>query len=641
MKEEQTKFLMVDPEQGVGALAPLCKAEEYFNYFIEKLPILSAIFVIAIALFISIDVTGRLLFNKPWVGITDLESLFMVVVGFCALAGGIMQRRSIQIDLFYDQFSSKIQRIMYLMASCIGTMTTAILTWRGLAEGLHWGRKTGVLLIPEQPFILFTFFCIGLACIAFFFQVCHSVRSMLNKKEYTGILIGIGIAVLLFSLPIIYKIAGIHLTGLALGSLGFLLLMILLLLRVPLGWTMAAIGIIGLLMIKRTPEAAFNAFASTAFTQTTNFTVIAIPMFMLMGEMVSLSGLSDDLFNAAEKWLGRLPGGLAIASVGGCAGFGAVCGDSMATVITMSSVALPAMKKNNYDMSLACGSLAAGGTLGILIPPSMGFIFFSMITEVSVGKLFVAGILPGLLLTFIFMVIIAVQVKRNPSLAPPTSNYPLSVKLFTLVKIIPVVILFLVVVMGILYGKFTPAEGGALGAVMAFAFAAVRGRLSIKTFSETMYRAAIFFGMIFALFAGLFILQTFLTSSRLPNLLAELVVGLDVNKYAILGAVILLYIFLGCVMNIMAMMMLTLPAIFPTIEALGFDGVWFGVVCVIVMEMGMITPPVGMNVFTMGSLAPDVPTMTIFKGVMPFFLGMLLCTLLIIIFPQIALVFVK
>ncbi|MBO4317383.1 MAG: TRAP transporter large permease subunit [Mailhella sp.] len=309
----------------------------------------------------------------------------------------------------------------------------------------------------------------------------------------------------------------------------------------------------------------------------------------------------------------------------------------MATVITMSTVALPAMRSRKYNLELACGSLAAGGTLGILIPPSMGFIIYSMITEESVGKLFIAGVVPGLVLAAIFMLIIMFRVMRHPEYAPKAPVYPMVEKLLSLVRLIPIVVLFVIVVMGILYGWFTPAEGGALGAVMALLYALVRGRLTLKLFTKTMYNSSLMFGKLFALFVGLYVLQTFLVATRLPNLLADFIVGMDISKYAVLVAVIILYIILGCVMNIMPMMMLTLPSIFPTIQALGFDGVWFGVVCVIVMEMGMITPPVGMNVFTMASLAPDIPMASIFKGVLPFFAGMLLCVALVVMFPQLAL----
>ena len=627
----------VVPEKGIGELPSLNKVEFIFNRFCSFMPAIASVLLLCIASFITVDVVGRLFFNTPWRGITDLETLFMSVIGFTCLAVAIIQRQSIQIDLFYEMFNDGLKRPLYLMACIISCVITAVLSKAAFDISFEWSNDTSILLIPEWPFIMITSIGLAMAAIAFFFQICHVGKAMISQKEIWKILLVIAICALITALPFIYKASGIKLSGLAIGGVSFLILMSLMLLRVPLGWAMCAIGILGLLAITRRASSVFASVASVPFTSTTTFIMIAFPMFMLMGEMVSLAGLSDDLFRAAKMWLGRLPGGLAVATVGGCAGFGAVCGDSMATVITMSAVALPSMEENKYDISLSCGVLAAGGTLGILIPPSMGFIFYSMVTEESVGKLFIAGVFPGLLLMSIFMLIIIFRVVRNPSLAPRAPVYPLKDKLLSLAGLLPVFFLFLIVVIGILQGWFTPAEGGAIGALLAFLFAAVRRKITVKIFKETMLRCCIMFGKMFAMFVGLYVLGVLLSSSRMPTLLAKAVSQMDVNRYAVLAAVIVLYIIMGCLMNIMPMMTLTLPSIFPTIQALGFDGIWFGVVCVIVMEMGMITPPVGMNVFTLASLRPEVNMAAIFKGVTPFFFGMLLCVLLVIIFPQIAL----
>ncbi len=630
-------YYSLTPEEGLGILPPLNKVEAGFNWFAMKLPALSAVLILVIALFISIDVIGRLLFNMPWVGITDLEGLFMCIVGFASLAVPIIERQSIQIDLFYDYFPSRMKRITYFFGCIVGMCSSAILAYLAFHAGLEWTRNTGILEITEWPFMTFTGFGLATGAIAFFFQICHIVKSMLARKEYLGIAIGLGMAVLLGSLPWIYKAFAPGWSGLTIGALGFCVLMCIMLIRVPLGFAMSAIGIIGLLTVSRRVSSALLSLGHIPFSNSTSFIMIAFPMFMLMGEMVALSGLSGDLFDAAKKWMGRLPGGLAVATVGGCAGFGAVCGDSMATCIAMNAVAMPAMREAGYSKPLATGALAAGGTLGILIPPSMGFIIYSMITEESVGKLFIAGVLPGILLATIFGILIIIRVFRHPDWAPKSPNYPLSEKLISLVKLTPVVILFLVVVVGILYGWFTPAEGGAAGAVIAAFFAGIRGKLNWRDFKEVMFRSAAMFGKLFVLFVGLFVLGSFLASSRLPNMLADTVAGLQVNRYLVLAAIMLLYVFLGCVMNIMPMMMLTLPSIYPTVQALGFDGIWFGVLCVIVMEMGMITPPVGMNVFTMAGLNPDIPMATIFRGILPFFVGMMICLVLVAAFPAIAL----
>lgn len=337
------------PESGIGLLPPLTRLEAAFNWLSGKLTVLSAVLLLAIALFITIDVCGRLFFNRPWVGITDLEMLFMSVVGFASLGIAIVQRQSIQIDLFYERFREKTRRALYLFACLVSCGAAAVIGWRAVLAALAWKRDSAILEIPEWPVIMVTGICLILAGIAFLFQIVHVAKAMAERKEYGNLLLGVGLAALLACLPFLYKVWGVRLSGLALGGAGFCILMVIMLLRVPLGWAMASIGLLGLLAITRRPEAALVTVSTIPFLYTATFIMIAFPMFMLMGEMVSLAGLSGDLFDAAKKWMGRMPGGLAVATVGGCAGFGAVCGDSMATVITMTSVALPAMRESGYE----------------------------------------------------------------------------------------------------------------------------------------------------------------------------------------------------------------------------------------------------------------------------------------------------
>ena len=627
-----------DPSLGRGILPPLSFLESGFNWIMSKLLIISAIALVAICFCITIDTLGRVFFNKPWDGITDLEPLFMSVVGFTAMAYAIVNRGAIRIELLTEKFPPAVRRSLFLFANLECCIASLVIGWAGLRITPDWSQATSVLNFPEWPILGTVSVCIVLVGIAFIFQIIHCLRSMSAEKEWIGIVLAVAFAAFFTWFAFLYKASGLNLSGLAVGAIIFLILFSTILLGVPLGFAMAAMGLIGLLMVARWPSAAINTVASIPFTRTANFMLIALPMFMLMGDMISISDLSKDLFNFARKWLGFMPGGLACATVGGCAGFGAICGDSLATALTFTKVAYPAMEEDHYDGALAAAALSAGGTLGILIPPSMGFIIYSMITEVSVGKLFAAGILPGLLLTSMFIAMIFFQVLRKPSLAPNRNHYTMKEKLASCVQIIPVLILFLVVVIGILQGVFTPAEGGALGAVMAFFYSLARRKLTVQNTITLMKNCTLMFGQMFTLFLGLYTFGAFLGFSRLPNLMADFIGGLAINRYVILTVVIIFYIFLGCVMNIMPMMMLTLPSIYPTIEALGFDGVWFGVICVIVMEMGMITPPVGMNVLTISTILGDVPTTNIFKEVIPFCLMMLLCILLIILFPQIALV---
>ncbi|MBO4318469.1 MAG: TRAP transporter large permease subunit [Mailhella sp.] len=631
------KQLSTVPEEGVGELKPLNRMEAGFNWFNHLLPAFAAILLIIMCILVTVDTLGRQLFNSSIRGCVDIELMLVAGVGYLCMSSTIIERQSLQIDLLYNMLSSPKKRALTLLASLIGLGACAVVGYAACLIAPEWPRNTGVLILSEKPMILFTGIMMFLTSAAFLFQAFQVLKRMADEHEFFNILLVFLFVALLVALPFLYKYYKVKLSAVAVGGLAFLLLFGLMLLRVPLAMAMTAIGLIGMLIMVRRMPSAIQNLGSIPYVHTANFMMIAFPMFMLMGDMVALAGLSHDLFDAAKKWFGRIPGGLACSSVLGCAGFGAVCGESMVTVIAMTQVAMPSMEENNYYPGLAAGALAAGGTLGILIPPSMGFIVYSMITEESVGKLFMSGILPGILLSTIFCAIIIFQVKRHPEWAPKPDRYPLVERLRALAKLIPVAVLFITVVLGILEGWFTPAEGGAIGAAMATVIAVVRGKMSLKLFKHTMYRASLMFGKMFALFVGVYVFSGFLAVSRLPLKLSELVVGIGMSPWVVMAAIILLYIFLGCVMNIIPMMMLTLPTLYPTVMALGFDSVWFGCLCVIVMEMGMITPPVGLNVFTLAGLKPEIPMATIFKGVMPFFCGMLLCVLLICLFPQIPL----
>jgi len=326
-----------------------------------------------------------------------------------------------------------------------------------------------------------------------------------------------------------------------------------------------------------------------------------------------------------------------MSSVAGCAGFSAVCGDSIATAVTMGTVALPEMKKKKYNPGLATGCIAAGGTLGILIPPSAGFIFYAIVAEESIGKLFMAGLIPGVMLAFLFMLYIFIATKRNPALGPPGESSTFKEKIVSLKGVIGMIFLIVLILGGILTGLFSPTEGGAVGAFGAFIFALAKSKLTLKSLMLSLQTTVNVTCMLMSILIGVAVLGYFLAATRLPFELAAFVTGLDVGRYVILLGVVIPYIILGCIMNVIPIILLTLPAILPTVLSLGFDPIWFGVITVLLMQMGQITPPIGINLFAINGVAKDVPIETIAKGVLPFFVCMLVAVLLLVIFPQIAL----
>ncbi|MFH1646417.1 MAG: TRAP transporter large permease [Chloroflexota bacterium] len=419
------------------------------------------------------------------------------------------------------------------------------------------------------------------------------------------------------------------------GIVGLAVLVVLLFLRMWIGFAMAFVGFFGFAYLEGF-EPAFGIVGTVPYTTVAFYPVTVVPLFILMGVIVANTGVSGDLYNAAYKWVGHLRGGLAMATILACAGFAAITGSSSAGAVTMGKVALPEMKRYQYDDGMATGCVASGGTLGILIPPSLGFILYGILTEQSVGRLFMAGILPGLLLTALFIITIVLITARRPQAGPPGPKTGFKEKVSSLKKTWPVLILFLLVLGGIYLGVFTPTEAGAVGAFGAILITLLTRRLTSRIFVDSLLDAGLTTAMVLMLLIGAFISMRFLAVTKLPFLLAETIGQLQLSPYALITAITIFYLIVGMFLDIFSGITLTLPIIYPTIIALGFDPIWFGVLMVLVMEMGLVTPPVGLNVFVLAGVT-DVPLSTIFRGVLPFVVAMIICVIIITIFPEIAL----
>lgn len=420
------------------------------------------------------------------------------------------------------------------------------------------------------------------------------------------------------------------------GILGIMVLFLLLFFRVYIGIAMAVVGFIGFSNLSGL-KTALSLFGMIPYGTAAFYTLSVIPLFVLMGQFAFHSGMSEDIYKAVYRWLGHLPGGLAMATILGCAGFAAICGSSLATAATMSTVSLPEMEKYNYDKGLATGSIAAGGTLGILIPPSIGFVIYGILTEESIGKLLLAGILPGIILTALYILSIYFVCKINPHMGPPGKKASLKEALVSMLGTWRILLLFFIVMGGIYLGVFTPIEAAGVGAFGAFLIATTRKKMSFSKILMCLHSTMKTTAMIFLILIGAEIFALFLGVSKLPMMMVEVISGLALNRYIVLTVILLLYIILGCVLDGIAMIILTIPILFPVILDLGFDPIWFGVLMVIVLEMGLITPPVGMNVYIIKGVARDVPIGVIFKGIVPFLIATFVALIIILIFPEIAL----
>ncbi|MFC1535373.1 TRAP transporter large permease [Thermodesulfobacteriota bacterium] len=422
------------------------------------------------------------------------------------------------------------------------------------------------------------------------------------------------------------------------GILGFVVLFSLLALGVPIGAGMALVGFAGLWHLI-SGIAAFTKLAVVPFQTVTDYSLAVLPLFILMAQVVFVSGMGRDLFNLASKWLGHLRGGVAIAAVVGSAIFAAVSASSIATATTMGLVAIPEMRRLKYDPALATGAVAAGGTMGVLIPPSGALIIYGILTETSIGKLFAAGIIPGILEALFYIAVITILCAWKPNLGPPAERVPLKEKIKALGSCGEVIVLIVFVLTGLIVGWFTPTEAGAVGAFGAIILTTLRKKLNWEGLKTAILDTLKTSGMIYGILIGAFIFNYFVAISTIPYVLSDFIGGLPLPPMAILVVVLVLYFFLGCFLDVAAMTVLTIPIFFPLVIGLGFNPVWFGIIFVRMAEIAMITPPIGMNTFVIAGVVKDmgIPMETVFKGIFPFVFADFLHITLLILVPSLSL----
>lgn len=442
-------------------------------------------------------------------------------------------------------------------------------------------------------------------------------------------------------------------TGLEIAIIAFVLMILAIFVRVPIAISMGLTGFFGMWAYLGTTVPTLGLLKTLGYDTFSSYSLSIVPMFLLMGQFATKSGMSAALFEAASDWLGHRKGGLAMAAIGGCAGFGAVCGSSLATASTMGQVALPEMRKRGYSDALSTGVLAAGGTLGILIPPSIILVIYAMLAEQNIVKLFMAAMIPGLLAAAGYMVTVAIYVRVRPDSAGTAPRVPYKKRFKTLIKVWPVVMIFGLVIGGIagdwnwsLKGTqalFSPTEGAAVGVVATGLYGVMTGGLNWRGFMDSILSAANATAMIFLIVLGAQVFNSFLATTQAPQQLAEWILGQGFGPYTVLVIMLLFYLVFGCIMDSLSMILLTIPIFIPIIDVLDFGmsaedtAIWFGILALIVVEIGLITPPVGMNLFIINSLAEDVPMVKTYQGVFPFIMSDLVRVVVLVAFPGVTL----
>lgn len=602
-----------------------------------------AVLALALMLVPSIlDICARAITGSSLVGAVELTELCLALVVFASLAYLQKENSHLTIEFFREALGANVRKFLTFAINLVGLLFFVIMSFAMayLAYG-NWqaGETTFMLGVPIWGIQLFGAAGILLLALAFGQAFWRAMRQSGTFWPKLARVTGAFAFVALLITLVLFARAGVEagtISPAVVGGLGMLLMLVLLFLGFPLGLGMTLTGALGMLAVYPSWQPAFYMVAFGPYNAASNYVYAVIPMFLLMGEWALTAGISRDLFKAAAAWFGAWPAGLAVASVAGCAGFAAVSGDSMATSITMASVSLPDMERHGYKPAFAAATLAAGGTLGILIPPSTGFIFYSLVTETSLTKLFLAGVLPGIALTLLFCVVLVIMARLKPELAPKAEKVCWAERFRCLFGLLPMLGLILLVLVSILAGWCSPNEGGALGAAGTGIYALITGRASLRDLGQGLVRATLTTSRLLFMLMGVALLGSFFAATALPSLLAEYVAAFSGQKYVVLAFLVIFYALLGCVLNVVPMIMLTLPALFPAMMTLGFDPVWLGVVVVILMEMGQISPPVGLNVYAMGAVAKHVSVGEIFRYVWPFMGAMLLLVLLLTLFPALA-----
>lgn len=584
---------------------------------------------------VTAHVLSRAIFSRPLIGMVEIEELMIVLLVFCGIAHTQITGNHISVDFVTTRLPKRIKDLIDVATSLLTTIFLFVLSWQSLVQSKNQmmnGTATfdlqiklyGVMWIVAAGFFLF-----GLSTLTSFLKISH-------KTIQSGSPVSTGFAMVFAITLAVIPFLGMELEIVVAQYFGIIALLIFLFSGMLIGAALGFLGFFGMALLFG-PEAGFGLLKTVPYSMTASYSLCVIPFFILMGELCFQSGLSEKLYKAAYYWVGRFRGGLSMATVLACGAFSAVSGSSLATAATMGAVSLPEMKRYKYADTLATGSIAAGGTIGILIPPSVVLIIYGILTEVSIAELFFAGIIPGLISLVYYIIAIVIWTRINPKVGPAGPKFSMTQKVNSLKDTWEVACLFVLIMGGIYSGLFTPTEAGAIGATGALVLGLVRRRINGKNLYEALLATGRTTSMVFMIIIGTAIYGYFLTSTQLPMEIAMYATQLPVSPVVVVGLIIFICFCLGCVMGTMPLVFITVPIFAPVVESLGYNLIWFGVIVVVISEIGMITPPVGINVYIMKGLAKDVPLSTIFKGIFPFLIADFARLITLIAFPALTL----
>jgi tripartite ATP-independent transporter DctM subunit len=602
--------------------------------FIRWVSIVGMVIFMAMVCLTFANVILRYIFNSPLIGSMEILEIMMAVVVFTGIAWVQLSKSHVTMDLVTGKLKPKPKLVLEGFSNSLVIVLLIILIWRSGLIAINETKETGILEVPlRYPAMLVPFGCI-LLVLVFIRDFLQNIQDSLKYGKNLWLqLVGIPVVVIAFAgLMVAFQPVSIPLP--ILGIIGLIVMFILFFTGMPIGFALMGIGFIFLGYI-RGGSAGFEVLGKTWYDTVASFPWSPIMFFILMGYLCFYSNLGRDLFDTAARFIGHLRGGLAMGVVAACTAFGAVVGDNLSGTITMNAISLPEMRKHGYDDSLAIGTLCTSGTIGTLIPPSISFILYALLTDQSIGDLFMAGIIPGIVCCLVFMGLIYLRCRINPRLGPPGERYNWHERMASLKSAGPIGLLFILVIGGLYAGIFTATEGGAIGAFGAFVIALAMRRLDWKKFTSALVDANKGIAITFTILGGAVLLGYFIVQTKIPFILAQWVVALIVPSIIIILAIVVIYFILGCFLPVLPMLLITIPIFLPILQGQGGDLIWFGVIVALMANMAAITPPFGINLFVMPAIA-GVSIGFTYRSAMPFVVALFVVVALVIAFPALS-----
>ena len=611
-----------------------------FSAFVRRMNWVAMAFLFIIIVFTVVAVFTRYVLSFPIPGDNELIELMMVIsVFFGAVAVAQLDKSHVNIDIALEVISPRARLVTEASTLICGILLMGVLVWQ--SGVLAWlfvenGNTTRMMSIPLSPFAFVIPVGVFLLMLVMVGDVigCFRRAAGLDFQKTMGLLVFL-ITVLVLLLALLWVRRTWEVDPLVLGVAGLLFCVLLFITGMPVSFSMFITGLLGIAYLRgMTPALGF--LGDSLWRTTAQYSFVVAPLFISMGYFILHSNISHDLFDMAYKWIGRMHGGLAAGTIAACAAYGAVVGVPFMGPVSMGQIALPEMKRYGYDDALSAGSICAGGTLGTLIPPSVPLIFYGILTQQSIGVLFVAGIVPGLITTAVWMLQVYIMCRINPRLGPPAhTTYNLKEKLRSLAFIWPVIVLFIIVIGGMYYGIMTPVEAGGFGAAGALVIGIVQRRCTWKGFKEALYGSCVMCGMMFMMIAAAKVLGSFFVLSRFPYALSEYLAAMSIPPTGIVLLICAVVIILSCFIDGLVLLFICVPIFYPIVMKLGFDPIWFGVVMCILTNIGALTPPFALNVFALKGVAKDLPIATIYRGVLPFMWTNIALLAVFILYPEI------